>query len=59
MTGLGELPMQIDVKFGSVSWINENPNPITFAAASMVLGPDWVPKTYVGLVATANDNPGS
>lgn len=49
--------MQTEIKFGSVSWINESPNPITFAAASLVLNPAWVPKTYVGLVATANDKP--
>jgi len=49
--------MQFEVKFGSVSWINPTPNPIYFAGAAEILEPAWVPKTYVGLVATANDQP--
>jgi hypothetical protein len=49
--------MQFEVKFGSVSWINKDPNPIWLAAKAELLAPEWVPKTYIGLVATANDAP--
>jgi len=49
--------MQFEIKFGSVSWINKDPNPIWLAAKAEVLVPEWVPKTYIGLVATANDKP--
>jgi hypothetical protein len=49
--------MQFEVKFGSVSWINKDPNPIWLAAKAEILVPEWVPKTYIGLVATANDEP--
>jgi hypothetical protein len=49
--------MQFEVKFGSVSWINPDPNPIWLAAKAEFLVPEWVPKTYIGLVATANAAP--
>lgn len=49
--------MQYDVKIASISWINATPNPIVYAAAATVLRPSWVPKTYVGLIATANKRP--
>jgi hypothetical protein len=49
--------VQLEVKVGSVSWIKLDPNPVTFAASGVVLKPAWVPKTYIGLAATANDDP--
>lgn len=49
--------MQRDVKIGSISWINESPSPIWFSGKAAALDPDWVPKTYMGLVATANRMP--
>jgi hypothetical protein len=49
--------MQRDLKIGSVSWINEKPSPIWFSGKAAALEPDWVPKTYMGLVATANQPP--
>lgn len=49
--------MQFEIKFGSVSWINPMPNPIWLAAKAQVLNPSWIPKTYIGLVATANEQP--
>jgi hypothetical protein len=50
--------MRHDVSIGCVSWINVVPNPIYFAASAFVYEPAWVPKTYIGLEATANSDPG-
>jgi hypothetical protein len=50
--------MQWDVKIATVSWINGTPNPMTLAGEAMLYSPDWVPKTYLGLVATKNSDPG-
>ena len=47
-----------DVTIGTVSWINGAPNPMTFAGEATLYSPDWVPKTYLGLVATKNSDPG-
>ena len=49
--------MQRDIKVGSISWINESPNPVWFSGKAAILDPDWVPKTYMGLAATANSKP--
>lgn len=49
--------MQLEFKIGSISWIKLDPNPVTFAISGVILEPDWVPKTYIGLAATANDDP--
>lgn len=49
--------MQKEIKIASVSWINESPNPIWFAGKAAVLEPEWIPKTYLGLVATSNSPP--
>jgi hypothetical protein len=49
--------MQHDLKVGAVSWIDEKPSPIWFSGKAAALEPDWVPKTYMGLVATANQPP--
>ena len=46
--------MQRDIKVGSISWINELPNPVWFSGKAAILDPAWVPKTYMGLAATAN-----
>jgi hypothetical protein len=35
------------------------PNPIYASAKSLIYSPDWIPKTYVGLMATANPAPAS
>jgi hypothetical protein len=49
--------MQRDIKVGSISWINESPNPVWFSGKAAILDPAWVPKTYMGLAATANHKP--
>jgi hypothetical protein len=49
--------MQREIKVGSISWINEKPSPIWFSGKAALLDPDWVPKTYMGLVATSNHPP--
>jgi len=49
--------MQRYIKIGSVSWIEGKPSPIWTAAQALTLNPDWVPKTYLGLAATANTAP--
>lgn len=49
--------MQREIKVGSISWINERPSPIWFSGKAAALDPDWVPKTYMGLVATSNHAP--
>jgi hypothetical protein len=46
-----------EIKIGSISWINEQPSPIWFSGKAAMLDPDWVPKTYMGLRATANSPP--
>jgi hypothetical protein len=43
-----------EIKVGSISWINESPNPVWFSGDAAMLDPAWVPKTYMGLAATAN-----
>jgi hypothetical protein len=52
-----EAVVQLEFKIGSISWIKLDPNPVTFAISGVILEPDWVPKTYIGLAATANDDP--
>lgn len=49
--------MQREIKLGSVSWINDKPNPIWSTVQTQVLDPDWIPKTYVGLAGTSNSAP--
>lgn len=51
--------MYRNVKVASVSWINETPSPIWFAGKAALLEPEWIPKTYLGLTATANNPPPS
>lgn len=51
--------MQLEVTIGSVSWIKLQPNPVMTAAEGIVYTPEWVPKTYIGLAATANEDPPS
>jgi hypothetical protein len=46
--------VQREIKIGSVSWINETPNPVWAAVKAKLLDPAWLVKTYIGLVATAN-----
>ena len=50
--------MRREMKLASVSWISGTPNPISLAASTQVYVPEWVPKTYLGLVATSNPDPG-
>jgi hypothetical protein len=47
-----------EVTLGCVSWINSVPTPVYFGASAFVYEPAWVPKTYIGLAATANADPG-
>jgi hypothetical protein len=51
--------MHHSVKVGTVSWISGKVNPLSLTAQAAILTPDWVPKTYLGLVATANSTPSS
>jgi hypothetical protein len=48
-------PMQVNVKVGHVSWINDQPNAIYASYQCEMLEPDWAPKTFLGLSATSND----
>ncbi len=50
--------MRREVKVGTISFINDTPNPVTVAAEAMILEPAWIVKTYVGLIATSNPDPG-
>jgi hypothetical protein len=49
--------MRYDITVGSISWINGEPSPISFSPRALFNTYDWVPKTYTGLVATANQAP--
>ena len=49
--------MKQEIKIGTISWIEGSPNPMTWAPKAAVLEPDWIPKTYLGLAATANSQP--
>jgi hypothetical protein len=49
--------MLYDIVVGSVSWIADIPSPVDFSPQALYLEPDWVPKTYMGLSATANPTP--
>jgi len=49
--------MKLEIKVGSVSWIKLEPNPVTIALEGKAIRPNWVPKTYIGLAATANEDP--
>jgi hypothetical protein len=46
------------INIGTVSWINREPNPMSLALEALLYTPDWVPKTYLGLAATSNPDPG-
>jgi hypothetical protein len=50
--------MRREITIASVSWIDGTPNPIDLAAETVLYAPEWVPKTYLGLVATSNPDPG-
>ena len=50
--------MRREIKIATISWINRTPNPMTLAAEALLYEPDWVPKTYLGLAATSNPDPG-
>lgn len=49
--------MKRDIKLGSISWIAAKKSPIDLAVEAALLKPEWIPKTYVGLKATANPDP--
>jgi hypothetical protein len=46
--------MQRELKIGTVSWINDTPNPMYSTLQALTLSPEWIPKTYLGLSGTAN-----
>jgi hypothetical protein len=46
-----------EIKVGTISWINDTPNPMRYAIEAKILDPEWIPKTYLGLAATANQKP--
>jgi len=50
--------MKRELTIGTVSWINRTPNPITSTVETQLLTPEWIPKTFLGLAATANPDPG-
>src|SRR6516165_1788283 len=37
--------------------INDTPNPMYSALQTLLLSPDWIPKTYLGLSGTSNSAP--
>jgi hypothetical protein len=49
--------MNHEIKVGTVSWISGKVNPIVLAGEAEIWEPDWIVKTYVGLVATSNEAP--
>jgi hypothetical protein len=49
--------MKKEIKVGTVSWIEDQPNPVYTALQATTLTPDWIPKTYLGLSATSNTPP--
>ena len=49
--------MKHELKIGSVSWINDQPNPMYSTLQAVTLSPDWIPKTYLGLSGTSNSAP--
>ncbi len=53
----GDQDMQREIKMGTVSWINDQPNPMYSTLQAVTLSPDWIPKTYLGLSATSNPAP--
>lgn len=48
---------QCEFMVGTVSWIDDRPNPMVISAQAEMLSPDWIPKTYLGLAATSNPAP--
>jgi hypothetical protein len=48
---------RLEFRIASISWVNKHPNPVRLAAQAELLDPEWVPKTYMGLVATSNSRP--
>jgi hypothetical protein len=46
-----------EIRVGSVCWIEDTPSPVEFSAQALYLDPTWIPKTYMGLSATANPTP--
>jgi hypothetical protein len=53
----GEAMPTFDIKVGTVSWIDADDSPIWFSGNAELLEPEWVPKTYIGLIATSNPDP--
>ena len=49
--------MQSQIQVGTVSWINDTPNPMYSTLQTLLLSPDWIPKTYLGLSGTSNSAP--
>ena len=49
--------MQREIKVGTVSWINDIPNPMYSTLQTQTLSPEWILKTYLGLSATSNSAP--
>jgi hypothetical protein len=56
----GEQP---EIQIVTIGWISPNPNPYQSLAGqagplgALYLQPNWIPKVYLGLIATANDPP--
>jgi hypothetical protein len=46
-----------EITVGAISWINPTPCPVYRSEQVLLLDPDWVPKTYLGLNATSNTPP--
>jgi hypothetical protein len=45
------------IEFGSISLIRQPISPMWHLGQAAALSPDWIPKTYLGLLATSNADP--
>lgn len=46
-----------DADFGTISWIEPRPSPITKAIQALDLNPGWIPKAALGLIMVSNTAP--
>jgi hypothetical protein len=51
------MTIRCEVSVGTVSWISGEVNPVDYGAEAKIWDPEWLVKTYIGLVATANARP--
>lgn len=53
------MPRNFSIETGSVSLIRQPISPMWHLGQAALLSPDWIPKTYLGLLATSNSDPAS